>query len=91
MLWVLRAGVLACIRETFEVPPSSLKFETSCCTSYQYIARQTIRTTGWVVTWFLLGYTVRIFEYTTDILYNRYWENASSNWASPARFGTTGV
>ena len=30
------------------------------CFSVQYI----ISYTGWVVTWFLLGYTVRMFEYT---------------------------
>ena len=44
-------------------PPSKLKFAVLFCSFYKKtISFSAIA--GWVVTWFLLGYTVRIFEYT---------------------------
>ena len=39
-------------------------FKKSCKNVY-------LRNTGWVVTWFLLGYTVRMFEYTV----RTFWSN----------------
>ena len=35
------------------------------------VSKQTIGDSGWVVTWFLLGYTVRMFEYTV----RTFWSN----------------
>ena len=43
----------------------SCKLDTQKYTYYQDVQfERELYTTGWVVTWFLLGYTVRMFEYT---------------------------